>query len=453
MSDLSILPMGLAILGLLLAFAFEAVNGFHDTANAVATVIYTRALRPMQAVVLSGVCNFLGALLASGAVAFGVLALLPMIGTGEAVAMVFAVLISAILWNLGTWYIGLPASSSHALIGALLGVAVTASLKSGQGLTMVPWDKAGNVLLALIISPLFGFCAAGLVYLGLKAALRRPHLFAAPADPTQKPPRKVRAVLIATCSAVSLAHGSNDGQKGMGLVMVVLIGLLPAIFALNPAATVADFQAVRQLAAESAPLLAKANNIEAGQAHNGILMRFSQSHQMQDLVNIPATRQDFRAAAQTLVGHLKQVEKSTALQPEEQAKIRKYRTALQDLILYIPFWVKLTTALMLGLGTMVGWKRIVVTIGERIGKAHLTYGQGAAAEMVAASTIAVADLFGLPVSTTHVLSSGVAGTMVAARSGVQIKTVRNLLLAWVLTLPVCIFLGAGLSAMLLAILF
>ena len=124
--------------------------------------------------------------------------------------------------------------------------------------------------------------------------------------------------------------------------------------------------------------------------------------------------------------------------------VAKYKGALDTSTKFIPIWVKVVVALALGLGTMIGWRRIVVTVGEKIGKTHLNYGQGASAELVAMGTILAADQFGLPVSTTHVLPSGIAGTMAANGSGLQMRTIRNLLMAWVLTLPAAIVLSASL---------
>ena len=227
------------LLALLLALSFEFVNGFHDTANAVATVIYTHTLKPTYAVVWSGCWNLIGVLASTGAVAFGVLALLPVelvlnSGSGAGFAMVFALLISAIIWNLGTWYFGLPASSSHTLIGSIMGVGLANSMLSpghvfGEG---VNWAKASEVGMALLISPVIGFTCAALLLLALKALVKSKALFTAPPK-DQPPPPWIRGVLMLTCTGVSFAHGSNDGQKGMGLIMLILIGILPATYAVN----------------------------------------------------------------------------------------------------------------------------------------------------------------------------------------------------------------------------
>ncbi len=468
------LTVGSSILlffALTLALAFEFVNGFHDTANAVATVIYTRSLKPAVAVIWSGIWNFLGVLQSSGAVAFAIVALLPVelvlnVGTGAGFAMVFALLVSSMIWNLGTWFLGLPASSSHTLIGSILGVGLANSLltpgqRFGEG---VNWGNASEVGLSLLISPLLGFCCAGLLLLLARWAIKRPELFQAPKNDAP-PPLPVRLVLLLTCTGVSFAHGSNDGQKGMGLIMLILIGILPGMYALNPDQDAAAFRNVAAMAVTVQPIFerrAQSGDIKdanaelsaflqnSGQAGDRAFTALSAANRR--LAELLTTKDG--ADARVLRTDIYLVAKSTAKlsrlgqfsDPTEAMKIAQYRTRLENLVNFIPGWVKAAVALSLGLGTMIGWRRIVVTVGEKIGKAHLSYAQGAAAELVAMGTIAAADWFGMPVSTTHVLSSGIAGSMAANRSGLQMDTVRNLCLAWVLTLPACVLMGAALFA-------
>ena len=467
--------LGLAIL---LALSFEFVNGFHDTANAVATVIYTHTLKPSQAVVWSGLWNLLGVLTSSGAVAFGIVALLPVelvinVGSGAGFAMVFALLISSIVWNLGTWYLGLPASSSHTLIGSIVGVGLMNSLMSpdsgfGDG---VNWAKVEDTVKALLFSPLLGFCAAALLLLAAKALIRNAALYRAP-EGNQPPPFWVRALLIFTCTGVSFAHGSNDGQKGMGLIVLILVGIVPASFALDMQTST---DALHRLSAGASAFAASLDRLpetgsrpaDADTAHRQ-LTQYLRSGKI-DPQTLPALAVVNARAAQRLAS----VEALATLAPDERIALRldvylvaetlarlqktrqlpagldaavaaDYQKSLKRLTNFIPLWVKIAVSLALGLGTMIGWKRIVVTVGEKIGKAHLTYAQGASAELVAFGTIEAADLLGLPVSTTHILSSGIAGTMVANGSGIQRETVRNIILAWVLTLPVCVVLGAAL---------
>ena len=469
----------LLCLALLLALSFEFVNGFHDTANAVATVIYTHSLTPAKAVVWSGAWNLIGVLSSTGAVAFSIVALLPVelvinVGSGAGFAMVFALLISAILWNLGTWYLGLPASSSHTLIGSIVGVGLMNSLMSpnsafGDG---VNWVKVEDTVKALVFSPLIGFIAAGLLLLVFKAFLKgKPELFAAP-EGNKPPPWWIRILLILTCTGVSFAHGSNDGQKGMGLIVLILVGIVPAAFALNPSASSDSLNHLASSASTYAVALEKLPGsngppVAADLSHTQ-LTQFLKAGKVTDTIWPALASANGRVAA-----GLAKVDSVSALGADERRKLRMdvylvsetvarllktkqypadldakfaegYQKSLKGLTNFIPLWVKIAVSLALGLGTMIGWKRIVVTVGEKIGKAHMTYAQGASAELVAFATIEAADQLGLPVSTTHILSSGIAGTMVANGSGIQRETVRNIILAWVLTLPVCVSLGAAL---------
>jgi len=469
------LPYILLFIALLIALGFEFVNGFHDTANAVATVIYTHSLPAEFAVMWSGFFNFLGVLLSSGAVAFGIVSLLPVelilqVGSSAGFAMVFALLIAAIVWNLGTWYFGLPASSSHTLIGSIIGVGVANAIMRGRdGTSGVDWTKATEIGYALLLSPLFGFCMAAILLLVLKFVVRNPALYAAP-EGNKPPPLWIRGILIATCTGVSFAHGSNDGQKGMGLIMLILIGTVPTAYALNralPESQVTQFQktseaASKVIAARGAghsiigdPRPAVTQYVAARKISEGTYPSLAvlvkdvgdQVQKYGSLNKVPAeavgnTRNDMYLTSEAIRFLMK--DKENDLKKEEVAVLNAYKGSLDSATKFIPTWVKIAVAIALGLGTMIGWKRIVITVGEKIGKTHLTYAQGAAAELVAAGTIGAADVFGLPVSTTHVLSSGVAGTMAANGSGLQMATIRNLLMAWVLTLPAAIMLSAGL---------
>jgi PiT family inorganic phosphate transporter len=474
------LPYILLFVALLIALGFEFVNGFHDTANAVATVIYTHALPAPVAVVWAGVFNFLGVVAASGAVAFGIISLLPVelilqVGSGAGFAMVFALLFAAIIWNLGTWYLGLPASSSHTLIGSIIGVGVANALMHGQdGTSGVDWTKATEIGYSLLLSPLFGFAAAALLFLALKFVVRNPALYQAP-EGNKPPPWWIRGTLIATCTGVSFAHGSNDGQKGMGLIMLILIGTVPTAYALNrsmPASQMEEFRTNSAAAAQVVQQKAAGHNI-IGDPRPAVSLYVSRrtinegtypslSALIQDisrqvteygsLAKVPAaavgnTRNDMYLASEAIRFLMK--DKENDLSKDEVAILSAYKKSLDNATRFIPLWVKVAVAIALGLGTMVGWKRIVITVGEKIGKTHMTYAQGASAELVAAGTIAVADVYGLPVSTTHVLSSGVAGTMAANGSGLQWATVRNMLTAWVLTLPAAVTLSASLYVLFL----
>ncbi|MGA7814697.1 MAG: inorganic phosphate transporter [Caballeronia sp.] len=471
----SILPYVLLGFALLIALGFEFVNGFHDTANAVATVIYTNSLTPNLAVVWSGAWNFIGVLVSSGAVAFGVLQLLPVelilgVGSSQGFAMVFALLIAAIIWNLGTWMLGIPSSSSHTLIGSVIGVGLMNQILHGtSGTSGVDWAQAVSVGKSLLFSPVVGFLLAGLLLYVMKLVVRVPALYQEPKKNTP-PPFWIRCLLILTCTGVSFAHGSNDGQKGMGLIMLILIGTVPTAYALNRAVTPSETQTFVSVGHHASEVLGKYTNGVAPVADpRATVQHYVQTKTLapdtvvalQQLTGIidnqigPSTsmatvpqsivsnvRNNMYVASEAM--RLMEKQKAPAFAADDAAVLDNYKGQLDHSTKFIPTWVKVAVAVALGLGTMVGWKRIVVTVGERIGKTHLTYGQGASAEVVAMLTIGAADLYGLPVSTTHILSSGVAGTMAANGSGLQWSTVRSLAIAWVLTLPVSIALAGGL---------
>jgi PiT family inorganic phosphate transporter len=471
----SALPFVLLGVALAVALGFEFVNGFHDTANAVATVIYTHSLDPHIAVVWSGMWNFVGVLFSTGAVAFGIVSLLPVelilqVGSGAGFAMVFALLTAAIIWNVGTWYMGLPASSSHTLIGSIIGVGLANQIVStGVPTSGVDWQQAANIGWSLLLSPLVGFVCAALLLVTLKKVLPNRRLYAAP-EGTQPPPFWIRGLLLLTCTGVSFAHGSNDGQKGMGLIMLILIGTVPTAYALNHAVSPRqslDFVAVSAQAAET--LRHYTNDVPSPGNPRAEVQEYVRSRTLtpttlpdlqamigdvgrdmarfKELKNVPPSQtRNFRNDLYLIGEDLRLLEKSQTptISAADRAVLKNYRRHTDAATKFIPGWVKVAVALALGLGTMLGWKRIVVTVGERIGKDHLAYAQGACAELTAMATIGAADAFGLPVSTTHVLSSGVAGTMAANHSGLQIATVRNLLMTWVLTLPASILLAGSL---------
>jgi PiT family inorganic phosphate transporter len=465
----------LLVLALLVVFGFEFVNGFHDTANAVATVIYTRSLRPWFAVIWSGVCNFLGVSLGGIAVAMSIIKLLPVellasSGSGAGLAMVLSLLVAAILWNLGTWYFGLPASSSHTLVGAIVGVGIANSMMPGHVFgTGVNWHKVQEIGMSLIVSPLFGLTLAGLLLIGARRLLKSADLHQ-PAAPDKKPPGWVRALLIGTCSGVSFAHGSNDGQKGVGLVMLILIGILPADFAINTALEHSKISQTVEVTAQIEQIAKNAYGGEAQKLASNAAVPIADTPAtsvVADLASIrttlqkvsslrdvpPQERWSLRTKILRVESNLASLEKAQpkALGKDQAEALKKHRASLKATIEYAPWWVLVGIALALGIGTMIGWKRIVVTVGEKIGKSHMSYSQGASAELVAASTIGASAYLGLPVSTTHVLSSGIAGTMIAQKSGLQKGTVKSIALAWILTLPASMLLAAILFAVFRAI--
>jgi PiT family inorganic phosphate transporter len=472
----SVWPYVLLALALVIALGFEFVNGFHDTANAVATVIYTHSLEPNMAVVWSGICNLAGVLASTGTVAFAVITLLPVeliiqVSSGAGFAMVFALLIAAIVWNLSTWWLGLPASSSHTMVGSIIGVGIANQLMNvHSGTSGVDWDQAIKVLKVLLISPVLGFGFAALLMVVSKRLIKYPSLYEAPKN-NQPPPFPIRALMVLTCTGVSFFHGSNDGQKGMGLIMLILIGTVPTAYALNHAVTANDIQDFITASEQAGHILDRhvdktgilganardevTDYIRTKQLqpdtilalrelvedlnHEVVLYKAFKSVPPQDQTNV---RNDMYVASEAI--RLMQKNHNPGFTAAESAALTNYKSKVDKATKFIPNWVKVAVALALGLGTMVGWKRIVVTVGEKIGKEHLTYAQGAAAGLVAMGTIFAADTFGLPVSTTHVLSSGVAGTMVANGSGLRYATVRNIAAGWVFTLPAAALLSGGL---------
>ncbi|HEX4924830.1 MAG TPA: inorganic phosphate transporter, partial [Bdellovibrionales bacterium] len=436
--------IGLLILCLLLAFAFEFVNGFHDTANAVATVIYTNSLKPWPAVIWAGFCNFLGVFIGGTVVAMAIVKLIPpdLIVSADlntSMAFILSMLLSALIWNLGTWYFGIPASSSHTLIGAILGIGMGHALvTTGSIATGVNWGKAGDVGLALLVSPLVGFGMGALVLLTLKLFFRDRRLHTAP-KPGTPPPWSVRAILIGTSTGVSFAHGSNDGQKGVGLVMLILIALMPAQYALKPTADIAQIQQAVSQAAKLPDMLGESYvaslkakdpspTIEISLVRKAIASEPSLSGDLAKIkkVNSNVAELEKRAALLGAPGandaaklavrnqiflldkSLGDIEKSgSAMARTAQWKeIKKIKASLVSFTDYVPLMVLILVAVALGFGTTIGWKRVVITIGEKIGHNHLTYAQGASAELVAMGTIAASTFAGFPVSTTHILSSG-----------------------------------------------
>jgi PiT family inorganic phosphate transporter len=368
---------------------------------------------------------------------------------------------------------GIPNSSSHALVGSIIGVGLANQLMAPAGVATsgVDWSQAGKVVQALLFSPIVGFAASALLLLAMKALIKNKTLYEAPKS-NAPPPWWIRLTLIATCTGVSFAHGGNDGQKGMGLIMLILIGAAPTAYALNrtmPAGGSAPFiaalhKAETVFAAHAAgappvtPVQARklvgdalqTRKLDKPEVYEGLIVLSQEiEHQVVtygEISHIPAAvtpnlRNDMYLCGDATRLLQKSAAKYTA---PESAALKAFQKKLEDGTRFIPTWVKISVAFALGLGTMVGWKRIVVTVGERIGKTHLTYAQGASAELVAALTIQAAEIYGLPVSTTHILSSGVAGTMAANGSGLQWSTVRSIAMAWVLTLPAAITLAGSL---------
>lgn len=445
------------------ACLFEFINGFHDTANAVATVIYTNSLKPAQAVVWSGLMNFLGVITGGVGVGMSIVNLLPVDllidqNVYHSIAMVLAMLCSAIIWNFGTWYFGLPSSSSHTLIGAIMGVGLGYAMlpENASGAAAINWDKVKEIFTGLFIAPLLGFTLAVILMFILRMSVSkdvRNQIFSEPKK-NQPPPGWIRTTLISTCTLVSFFHGKNDGQKGIGLVMLILIGILPSYFAITG---VNDLKKIGPELTQIQSIVSRIDTTHLGTDEKNHIKGIN------DNINtlIPISRGissdtteklHLRAAILQISTNTKKLlkDESVKLSSKDRSDLAllatKEEKGIRAAIDFAPFWVILMISLSLGVGTMIGWKRIVVTVGEKIGKSHLTYAQGASAELVAAVTIGLASGFKLPVSTTHTLSSGIAGSMVASKGikNLQSKTIKNIGIAWILTLPVSILLSAGL---------
>jgi len=463
----SALAIGLLIFALVMVILFEATNGFHDAANAVATVIYTKSLQPAQAVVLSGVMNFVGVMVGGIAVAYALVELLPAEvlsppDGGPAVAMLVSLFVAALTWNVGTWWFGLPNSSSHCLIGALIGVAIGNAFARSRSLAEgVHWAQLWKLLESLAISPILGFVLAGALYLLCRRTLHDKHLYE-PA--TDKPPIWwMRGILILTCTGVSFSHGTNDGQKSIGLIMLTIIGIFPATYALNPTAgqSLKDVSPIMQRAI---PLIQQYGDDEKNLAIAAAESIKQQAEQpprseartaadpesgrrrLRVGLDVPAAkvRSAIRDDIYRMISELKYAEEARGVTKGDKKQAQDIAQQLGHSVEYAPVWVRLLSALCLGVGTMIGYKRIVTTLGERLGKVHLTPAQGASAEIVSAVLIGSAGFTGLPVSTTHIVTSGIAGTMVTSGAGLEFGMISRIMIAWVFTLPVTILIAGTL---------
>lgn len=446
---------------LIAAFSFEFINGFHDTANAVASVIYTNSLKPQIAVIWSGIWNFIGVYIGGIAVAIGIINLLPISilidnNVSHNVAMILALMFTAIIWNLGTWYLGLPCSSSHTLIGSIFGVGIGYGLLHDDIIVALNWHKVKDAGLSLLISPFIGFALTLILVLILKKYLKKNELFDEPKK-KKAPPMWIRSILVLTCTSVSFTHGSNDGQKGIGLVMIILISIAPLRFALNhernPQLLLNDVNKteiifnkvdVNKLSLEDKYSIAFIKeNIDSIQYRLAGINSFSQLSREDNFgvrKGILLLSKEFN---KVMTPKADEIGIRQLITKDERRNLTTFVEDTKSYTEYAPWWVILMISVALGLGTMIGWKRIVVTIGEKIGKDKLSYAQGASANLITAVTIELSSLLGLPVSTTHVLSSGIAGSMVAKKGfkNLRMKTVRNIALAWLITLPATILLS------------
>ena len=405
------------------------------------------------------VVAIIGVLLGGITVAMGIVNLLPMevlVDTNvyNSIAMILALLISAIIWNFGTWYFGIPSSSSHTIIGSILGIGMAFYFLPGDnGLNMVNWDKARDTGMALLISPLAGFSVAIIVMFIFKRFVKNEIVYKEPI-PGKKPPIWIRLMLWITCGLVSFFHGQNDGQKGVGIIMMILIAILPGQFALDETVNLQSVNA-NMLKIESLMLKADTNKFGEKElkSYHDIMKHCTHFNAVTngkfhskeiDITDRFGLRKDVVKATKGADKLIKG--ENLSLTIKDQKSLSTEIKAAKKLIEYAPSWVIIMISISLGLGTMIGWKRVVKTVGEKIGKQHMSYAQGASAEIVASMGIGVATAYGAPVSTTHMLSSGIAGSMVAKKGlkNLQKKTITNILWAWVLTLPVTIVLSASL---------
>ncbi|CAL1329307.1 inorganic phosphate transporter [Candidatus Providencia siddallii] len=472
----------LIILVLLFVLFYEAINGFHDTANAVAIIIYTKAMSARLAVIMSGIFNFFGVLLGGLSVAYAIVHLLPTnflfnVTPFYGIIMLFSLLLSAIVWNLATWYLGIPASSSHTLIGATIGVCITNSIVTKVSIVnALNIPKMINILISLIISPIIGFIISSFIIFIFRfyyEKIKKYHTNYLKVNKDKKkydkhkPTFWIRIALIFSAIGVSFSHGANDGQKGIGIIMLVLICIAPSDFIININSNKNDitktynaivcmqqYHLIHNLKFDS--------KIKKSLKDNNEIKNFI--YKIND-VNVAIT--SILNQAQSLLVNIKNYNKLTLEQkkhvrsllicisgianfianlPETNDKdsnlLKKISFDLLKPIEYSPLWIIIIVALSLSFGTMFGWKRISITIGEKIGKKCITYAQGVSAQLTAGVSIGIASYTGMPVSTTQVLSSAVAGAMLADGYGLQIKTVKSVILTWLLTLPMSILLSS-----------
>lgn len=443
-----------ALLGaiFLLIVLQEAANGFHDTANAVATAIYSNALKPMPAVSIAAFGNFLGVLLGGTAVAFALVYLLPKemvagINTVQDACLMLSLVFTAFCWNVGTWWFGIPNSTTHAYIGSIIGVSIAHAVLNGTPVAeAINWHQGSKVLITLLLSPAIGFLLGYLVLLALRTLVKDPSLYR-PAETDERPPSWIRGLLISGTAGVSFLHGSNDGQKSIGLMMIVLFGLFPANFGLNPSRLSDEGYAQGLHTIDSISLIADKYSQDEMLGHGATRLqnelqqlRSSMEAQRQgqelDEALYISMRSKILVAHETLSKLMKNGELLERFTSKEIAILNQSYRQLSNFIQYVPLWVILISATALGIGTAVGYKKIVTTLGEKLGSSRMNPAQGTAAQAAAMASIALADFGGMPVSTTHVLSSGVVGAVTATPGDkVQSKSIAKIAITWITTLP------------------
>lgn len=437
-----------------IACIFEFINGFHDTANSIATVIYTKSMRATPAVIWAAIMNFMGVYFGGILVAMGIMKLLPNEllmnqNFSQNTALIFAILLTSVIWNIGTWYFAIPCSSSHTLLGSIFGVGIAYNFLPEVGAVALNWGKVESVCIWLLLSPMVGLMLSlGFVTL-LKKIIKYKKLYRKP-HAKKAPPFWIRLIIILSSTHLSFSHGQNDGQKGVGMLMIILIAIVPAHFAVNhkndPGKLFMQLNSIETVInkMDTMPL----NTIEKASLtviHSRIDTVQSILTGISDFDNISGT------SSWVLRDNLMRLEKETKsildnvpgkqainISKEDRKLIKSSFGTIKGYVDYAPIWIIIMISTALGLGTMIGWKRIAVTVGEKIGKQPLSYAQGLSANLIAASTISLSSVIGLPVSTTQILSSGVAGSMVATGGlkNLRKETIKNIFLTWILTIPV-----------------
>lgn len=463
LSDLPSVAGWVLILVFALIVLQEAVNGFHDAANAVATVIYSNSMTAPRAIPLSVGCNFLGVLLGGTAVAFGMVFLLPKdmvagINTLPEAVLMLALVLTAVMWNLATWWYGIPNSTTHTYVGSIIGVSMAHALLVGTPVAeAINWHQGEKIILTLFFSPVLGGLLAWFMFKAIKRILRDPAMLA-PHQPGVVPAPGVRGPLIGGLVGVSFLHGTNDGQKSIGLMLMVLMGLLPGLYAIDPVSDRKTYEHAITITNEIESVVERLQEHEVlGPRAKEVVAELEHIKQVakRDYQESPLSEEEkIRFRAEILDVHeavgrtLNRAEVYDLLTPEERRKMHHAHKALVKLIEDVPFWLVVLSALALGLGTAVGYKKIVTTLGEKMGSSHMSPAQGLAAQTAAVASIAAGDLGGAPVSTTHVLTSGVAGAVVSSGEKLQWDTLRAIVVTWFTTLPGTVMLSFGMAIVL-----
>lgn len=464
-APLAALPVIALVIIFILLLVQEACNGFHDVGGAIVAVIYSNALKPLQAVLMAASLNFIGVLVGGTAVAFSMVNLLPPgmvagIDTLPEVSFFLALILSAVIWNLTTWYFGIPNSTTHTYIGAIMGVSFAHALVQNAGvLEGVNWHLGEHVMLALLLSPVLAFVLGLGVYALMKRLVRSEALFK-PHDPHGRPPGPVKGLLIAGSAGISLMHGTNDGQKSIGLMLLVLIGIGPALFGIDRQASPETLRAAEQAiqsieqvtrdAAAAMPAddpnraVVEDAMKRAGQAKT-LFGNIASLNDMPD-DQVRALRQELVFLKREASVLSKRGAASGVITPAQATQLKQDKEALAPLLENVPFWLIVLSAACLGIGTAFGYRRIVRTLAEQMASEPMNAAHGTAAQLTTILSIGAADLTGMPVSTSQLNASGIAGAMKASGATLQGSTLQKIILTWLVTLP-----GSLLFAMTLAL--